>query len=121
PDEPRELIAMSSTAHSRHSAPPKSPTALPRRSWGGVLKRTVTAYNSDNLSDLAAALTYYGIQAIFPALIALVSILGLLGHGTTQTLINNLAKLAPGTAQHIFTGAVHGLQSSHGAAGVLFV
>ncbi len=112
---------MSSATHPRGGAPPKSPTALPRRSWGGVLKRTVSAYSADNLSDLAAALTYYGIQAIFPALIALVSILGLLGHGTTQPLITNLEKLAPGTARQVFTGAVHGLQRSHGAAGVVFV
>jgi membrane protein len=100
---------------------PGSPIALPRRSWPGVFKRTFAAYSQDNLSDLAAALTYYGIQAIFPALIALVSIIGLLGHSATQSIITNLGKLAPGTAQHIFTGAVHGLQRSQGAAGIIFV
>jgi membrane protein len=80
----------------------------------------VREFKADNLTDLAAALTYYGILAIFPAVIALISIVGLIGHSATQPLINNLGKLAPGTAQHVFTSAIHGLQKSRGAAGVLF-
>src|SRR5947209_3385545 len=107
-------------ARSQREAP-SSPTALPRRSWMGVLKRTVSEYRDDNLGDLAAALTYYGIQAIFPALIALVSILGLIGHSATQPLLDNLAKIAPGPAHQIITNAIQGLQRSRGAAGILFV
>src|SRR5947209_19929210 len=111
-------------ARSQREAP-SSPTALPRRSWMGVLKRTVSEYRDDNLGDLAAALTYYGIQAIFPALIALVSILGLIGHSATQPLLDNLGKVAPGVApgpaKQIFTSAIQNLQKSQGAAGVIFV
>src|SRR2546423_1211685 len=54
---------------------PEGPSELRTRSWFGVLKRTVTNFSADNLTDWAAALTYYGVLAIFPALIALVSIL----------------------------------------------
>ena len=86
-----------------------------------MLRRTWHEYQDDNLGDLAAALTYYGIQAIFPALIALVSIVGLLGHSATNSLITNLDKLAPGPARQIFISAVHGLARSQGAAGVLFI
>ena len=100
---------------------PESPTALPRRRWPAVFKRTFKSYQADNVGDLAAALTYYGIQAIFPALIALVSIIGLIGPSATKALISNLEKLAPGTAQHIFTNAIYGLQSSRGTAGILFI
>jgi membrane protein len=100
---------------------PDSPTALPARSWGGVLKRTVREFKEDNLTDLAAALTYYGVLAIFPAVIALVSILGLVGHSATQPLIENLGKVAPGPAKTIFTSAVQNLQKSQGTAGVIFV
>jgi membrane protein len=100
---------------------PDQPTDLPTRSWGGVLKRTFREFQEDQLTDLAAALTYYGILAIFPALIALVSILGLIGHSATQPLINNLGKLAPGQAQKIFTSAIQGLQHGRGTAGVVFV
>jgi membrane protein len=103
------------------SQAPQGPTELPKRSWPGVFKRTFSEFRDDNLTDLAAALTYYGIQAIFPALIALVSILGLIGHSATQPLINNLATIAPGAAQKIFTNAINGLQHSRGAAGIVFI
>jgi membrane protein len=97
------------------------PTDLPRRAWGAVLKRTLKEFQADNLTDLAAALTYYGVLAIFPALIVLVSVLGLLGHSVTDSLINNLARLTPGSARQIFTSAVHNIQSQSGTAGIMFV
>jgi membrane protein len=100
---------------------PDTPTAMPKRSWGGVLKRTVKEFQDDNLTDWAAALTYYGILSIFPALLVLVSILGLVGSGTTQTLIDNIGTAAPGSAKDIVTSAIKNLQSSKGSAGILFV
>jgi membrane protein len=100
---------------------PGSPTGLSAASWGAALRRTVREFKEDNLTDLAAALTYYGVLAIFPALIALVSILGLIGHSATQPLIENLDKVAPGPAKTIFTSAIQNLQKSQGAAGILFV
>src|SRR5881398_4264537 len=100
---------------------PEKPTSLQTRSWFGVLKRTVTEFRADNLTDAAAALTYYGVLAIFPAIIALVSVLGLIGPSATQPLIDNLGKLAPGPAQKIFTSAIQNLEHSRGAAGILFI
>jgi membrane protein len=100
---------------------PEGPTDLKRRSWLGVLKRSVSEFKEDNLTDWAAALTYYGILAIFPALLVLVSVLGLIGSSATQPLIDNLGKVAPGPAQDIFTSAMKNLQGSQGAAGVIFV
>jgi len=90
-------------------------------SWAAVLKRTVKGFSKDNLTDWAAALTYYGVLAIFPALIVLVSILGLVGESATQPLIDNLGEVAPGPAKDIFTSAIENLQGSQGAAGVMFV
>jgi membrane protein len=90
-------------------------------SWSAVLKRTVKGISKDNLTDWAAALTYYGVLAIFPALIVLVSVLGLVGSSATQPLIDNLGEVAPGPAQEIFTSAIENLQGSQGAAGVMFV
>jgi membrane protein len=90
------------------------------RLWG-ALKRTVKEFQEDNLTDWAAALTYYAVLAIFPALIVLVSILGLVGESATQPLIDNLGTVAPGPAKEIFTNAIKNLQGSQGAAGVLFV
>jgi len=100
---------------------PEKPGELDRRSWWQALKRTVTEFKEDNLTDWAAALTYYAILAIFPALLALVSILGLLGDDTTQSLIDNLGQVAPGPAQDIFTSAVENLQKNQGAAGIMLI
>jgi membrane protein len=100
------------------SSAPDDPTDLSARSWTGVLKRTVREFREDNLTDLAAALTYYGVLAIFPMLIVLVSLLGLAGPSATQPLIDNLGKVAPGPAQDIFTSAITNLQKNQGAAGV---
>ncbi len=100
---------------------PAHPAALPARSWLAVTRRTVSEFRTDNLTDLAAALTYYGVLAIFPALIVVVSLLGLVGHSATQPLIENLDKVAPGPAKSIFTSAFQNLQRSRGTAGVAFV
>src|ERR1700724_721342 len=78
---------------------PRSLSRLAAHSWGGALKRTVSEFREANLTDIAAALTYYGVLAIFPAIIALVSILGLVGHSATQPLIEHLGKVAPGPAK----------------------
>ncbi len=120
PAGPNDERSASGTRGSVDEAPAK-PTRLGLRSWGGVFGRTVTEFRADNLTDWAATLTYYGVLAIFPALIALVSILGLIGHSATQPLINNLGKLAPGAARQIFTSAIHNLQHGRGTAGLLFV
>ena len=100
---------------------PDSPTELKGRSWLAVLKRTFKGFQKDNLTDWAAALTYYGVLSIFPALIVLVSILGLIGDSATDPLLENLGEVAPGPAQEIFTNAIENLQGSQGAAGVFFV
>src|SRR5438270_1917542 len=100
---------------------PEKPTHLGMGSWYGVLERTVSEFRRDNLTDLAAALTYYGVLAIFPAIIALVSILGLVGHSATQPLVENLGKVAPGPAKSVFTSAIQNLNKSQGAAGIIFI
>jgi membrane protein len=105
----------------REEQAPDQPTKLPRRAWRGVFRRTLKEYKADNLPDLAAALTYYGVLAIFPMLIVLVSILGLIGHSVTQPLIDNLGKVAPGAAKQIFTSAIQNIQSNKGTAGVLVI
>jgi membrane protein len=89
--------------------------------WGGVLKRTFREFQDDNLTDWAAALTYYGVMAIFPALLVLVSVLGMIGTSATQPLIDNINEVAPGPAKEIFQNAIHNIEDSQGAAGVFFV
>jgi membrane protein len=110
---------MSETAGADGSnAAPQGPTDLGGGSWWQVLRRTVREFRADNVTDWAAALTYYGVLSLFPMLLVLVSLLGVVGHSATQPLISNLGKLAPGAAQQIFTSAIQNLQKSSGAAGV---
>jgi membrane protein len=99
---------------------PDDPTDLSGRSWFGVLKRTVQEFKRDNLTDWAAALTYYGVLAIFPAIIALISIIGLVGPSATQPILDNLATLTPGPANDILSGAVKQVAGSRGGASVAF-
>jgi membrane protein len=86
-----------------------------------VLKRTVSEFRDDNLTDWAAALTYYAILSIFPALIVLVSILGLAGDSAVNTVLDNIKQLGPGPAQDIITGAIKEIAASSSTAGVAFV
>jgi membrane protein len=121
---------MPQAAHTTERAPaidrdgrrdaPAAPTDLRPRAWRAVLSRTVREFKDDNLTVWAAALTYYGVLAIFPALIALVSILGLVGTSATQPLLDNLAQVAPGPVKDILTNTLENLQKSRGSAGVMF-
>lgn len=112
--------------HPRHARAQPATRAAPARRYdpdaassGSALKRTVKEFSDDNLTHWAAALTYYGVLSIFPALLALVSILGLIGSSATQPLLDNLAGAAPGPARDILEGALRGLQQG-GGSGVLF-
>jgi membrane protein len=110
-----------SQARRANTEVPEQPTDLPRAAWSGVFRRTLREFNADHLTDLAAALTYYGVLAIFPMLIVIVSLLGLIGRSVTQPLVANLGAVAPGPAKTIFTNAIQNVQSHQGTAGVLFV
>jgi len=87
-----------------------------------TLKRTVKEFQEDNMSDWAAALTYYGLLSLFPALIALVSIIGLFGdpQKTTQTITDMVTQLGPQSAAETFAGPVKSITANRGAAGILF-
>ena len=96
---------------------------LDRSAWKAVLRRTFDEFQSDHVTDLAAGLTYYGVLAVFPALIALVSIVGLFGdpESTTRTLTDIVSDLGPQTAADTFNGPIENLTSNRGTAGALFV
>jgi membrane protein len=99
---------------------PDDLTDLPKHSWKGVLKRAMREFSDDNVTDWAAALTYYGVLSIFPMLLALISLLGLFGQSATQPLLDNISSVAPGPAKDIVTQAIQNLQKSQGGAGVMF-
>jgi membrane protein len=94
-----------------------------RSSLFATVKRTFTEFSEDNMSDWAAALTYYGLLSLFPALIALVSIVGLVGDPvtTTKAITDMVTKLGPSSAADTFAGPIKSITSNRGTAGVLFI
>ncbi|GAA0455209.1 YihY/virulence factor BrkB family protein [Streptomyces stramineus] len=100
---------------------PDQLSELPKRSWWAVLRGTFKEFTDDELADRAAALTYYGVLALFPALLVLVSLLGVAGQSATKQVLDNLQKLTPGSARDVISGAVQQLQGNAGVGSVLAI
>lgn len=100
---------------------PDHPGELPGRSWFAVLRRTVKEFSDDNLMDWAAALTYYAVLALFPALIVLVALLGLLGQfpETFEALLDIVRRLGPPSAVDTFAEPLRAVVAQKAAAGTL--
>jgi membrane protein len=88
-----------------------------------TLKRTVGEFQEDNLTDWAATLTYYGLLALFPALIVLVSIVGLVGdpESTTNALTDIVTRAGPDSAASTFEGPIKQVTESRATAGFTLI
>jgi membrane protein len=97
---------------------PDTPTDLNKRSWFGTLKRTGKEFSSDNLTDWAAALTYYAVLSLFPAMIAMISILGLVVDPATITRVitDVVSQLGPKSAVDTFKGPIQQISSNRSGA-----
>ncbi|WP_433312935.1 YihY/virulence factor BrkB family protein [Micromonospora chersina] len=96
---------------------PDSPTDLPGTGWVATLKRTVREFQDDSLTDWAAALTYYGVLSIFPGMLVLVSVLGLLGDRATQGVKDTVDQAVPEeSVQKIIESAIDQAGASGGLA-----
>jgi membrane protein len=106
-----------------HLSEIESPTALPGDSWGETLKRTISEFRDDKLNHWAAALTFYAVLSIFPALLVMVSVVGLFANPdrVTQVLTDTVAKMGPETAAKTFQGPIGSIAAHRGTAGVMFV
>ena len=100
---------------------PDQPTDLPKESWPGILKRTLKQFSEDQLSTWAAALTYFGVLSLFPMLLALVSVLGVIGPSATQPLLDNLNTVAPGPAKDILANVLKSLQANQGGSTIALI
>jgi membrane protein len=107
--------------HGASRRTPDSPTDVPPSGWFATLKRTAKEFQDDNLTDWAAALTYYSVLALFPALLVLVALLGLVGQypQTTNSLLDIIGKLGPSSAVDTFRQPIEGVVQSKGGAGAL--
>ncbi|MFF9090913.1 YihY/virulence factor BrkB family protein [Streptomyces sp. NPDC014991] len=100
---------------------PDAPTKLPKGAWLRVLKGSLKEFQDDELTDRAAALTYYGVLSLFPALLVLISLLGITGKSATDTVLSHLKQLAPGSARDILTRAVEQMQDRAGTGSVMAI
>ncbi len=102
---------------------PDSPTEITKPSWMYVLKKTLREFSSDQCTDLAASLTYYAVLAIFPALLAFVSLLGIFGDAakTTDSLLNLAQGLVPASTLDSLREPIENLTKSPSAGITLIV
>src|SRR3954452_19459431 len=105
---------------SRADEDPDGPADLPRRSWFSILKRTVKEFQEDNLTDWAAALTYYGVMSLFPMLLVLVALLGLVGQESTiSTMTDSLRTAGLSDVASNIEGPLNEIVRNKGGAGAL--
>jgi membrane protein len=121
---------MSRVAGSVHSRPapddeskPDSPTEVTKSSWRFVLRKTAREFSKDECTDLAAALTYYAILSLFPALIALLSLVGLFGQGqsTVNTILTILSDVGAGSAADTLEPTLTELSGKSSGASLGFI
>ena len=99
-------------------AGPSGPSGLKAKGIFAAFRRTFKQFSEDNVSDWAAALTYYGVLSIFPGVLVLVSILGLLGDDGQQTVRDTVKEVAPSRQIQDLVDIVLGQVSDPGAAGI---
>ena len=99
--------------------PPRSAS----KGWVATARRTVKEFKADNLTDWAAALTYYAILSLVPALIALVSIVGLVGdpQSVTDTLTKIVSSVGPASAVDTFKTPIEQVTANRSGAGLALV
>jgi membrane protein len=100
-----------------------SPGDLPKRSWVPTLVRTLKEFKEDKLNHWAAALTYYALLSLFPALLVMVSLVGLLADPATVTkfLTDVISSLGPASAVETFREPIQSITESRGAAGIMAI
>jgi len=97
------------------------PTDLPKESWPAILKRTLKQFSEDQLTTWAAALTNFGVLSLFPMILALVSVLGVIGPSATQPLLDQLGTVAPGPAKDILTNVLTSLEQNKGGSTIALI
>jgi membrane protein len=105
---------------SQVSGGPETPLELGEAGWKNTFKRTGKKFARDRCSMTAAALAYHWFLALFPALIALLGVVGLvhIGAGTVNKLVSELGKLLPQGASTVFADAIKSA-AGHSSGGSL--
>lgn len=96
---------------------PQTPPRVGGRSWKYIVRRTLAEFSADQCQDAAAALTYYGVLSLFPALLAIFSLLGVVGQGgqAAKAVLDIVGQVAPGSTVDLIKGPIHQFSSSSAA------
>jgi membrane protein len=116
-------VEKASTApHPDDARKPHTFGELPSRSWSYTARKAWAEFSRDQCTDLAAALTYYSVLSLFPALLALVSLLGVFGQGesTTNALLDLVRSIGQGDAAEQLRGPISQMTQT-GSAGFALV
>ena len=111
------MRAQTRTPHPDAAAKPDSLGEITKPSWKYVMKRTVREFVDDECTNLAAGLTYYTVLALFPGLIAVFSLLGVIGQDgqAADAVLGIVDDVAPGGAADTLRGPIEELANSQAA------
>ena len=93
-------------------SPARSPLRLPLRTWPATLRRTVQQFFEDHLLQWAAALAFYSVLSLFPGMLAVASVLGLLGTSAIGPLIEHVGSIAPSAGRDIALDALRAIKDN---------
>lgn len=120
PDTQAAIPSQTST-----SPGPETPLELGKAGWGATLKRAAREFSADRCTMTAGSLAYQWFLSLFPALIALLGLAGLIqvGSGTIRRLVSGLDKTLPPGASTVFSHAVTsaGAHSAKGSLAALVI
>lgn len=86
-----------------------------------ALRRTPVSIWNDDATDWAAALTYYAVLAIFPALLVMVAVIGIADSSATKDLISNVITVVPTESRSVIEHALKDMAGQRSAAWLLAV
>ena len=120
-DKQASATKAKTAPHPDDDRKPDDITELHQQSWKYIVKKSAREFSKDQCTDIAAALTYYAVLALFPAILAMVSLLSIFGKGTqgTNALMNVVREVAP-SAANTMQGVITQLtQSQAGGIGLV--
>ena len=118
-----QTVKRAQTDHESTQSKSDKLSSVSASNWGYIFKRSFNKFLADGSTDLAAALTYFAVLSIFPALLAIVSTLGVFGQGdaTANAILKFLGDFAPKDIMPLVEEPIRNLSSSSGAGLALII
>jgi len=120
-ETPGRRLALRRRRQEERHPKPRRFGDLPAGAWKRIAKRTFDQFRADGVTNLAAALTYRSVLSLFPGLLALVALLGVLGQypQTFNDILVIVGRVAPASAVQALQGPLEGVITNKGGADAL--